>query len=60
MKEHSVRITKYENVELALNGLTFCWNVHRERFVSHFIDKCQSFISMFLYKLNKVQNLPFL
>ena len=37
----------------------FWWGVQRERYLSHFIDEWHiSFISTFLYKLQKSQNLP--
>ena len=71
-KERSGRITKCGNVfrfafklwcrrlEFPMEGLRFCYSIHRERDLAYYVDKWQSFTSTFLYKLKKVQNLPFL
>ena len=39
------------HVELPVKFPRFCQNVHRERYLSHFVNERQCFISTFLYKL---------
>ena len=38
-------------LQLPLKCPRFCYSVHRERYLSHFIDEWQCFLSTFLYKL---------
>ena len=38
-------------LELPVKCPRFCLSIHRERYLSHFIDEWQCFLSTFLYKL---------
>ena len=43
----------FVGLELPVKFPRFCKSVHRERYLSHFIDERQCFLSKFLYKLKK-------
>ena len=43
----------FVGLELPVKFPRFCKSVHRERYLFHFIDERQCFLSTFLYKLKK-------